>query len=89
MSDIRLEGVSKRYGAVAAADEVDLAVAQGEFVTILGPSGSGKTTVLSLIAGLNRPTAGASSSAAATSPMRRRSSAISAWSSSPMRCSRT
>src|SRR5215217_1668550 len=58
MSDIRLEGVSKRYGAVAAADEVDLSVAQGEFVTILGPSGSGKTTLLSLIAGLNRPTAG-------------------------------
>ena len=46
MSDIRLEGVSKRYGAVAAADEVDLAVAQGEFVTILGPSGSGKTCLL-------------------------------------------
>jgi putative spermidine/putrescine transport system ATP-binding protein len=58
MSDIRLEGVTKRYGAVAAADGVDLAVAQGEFVTILGPSGSGKTTLLSLIAGLNRPTAG-------------------------------
>ncbi len=58
MSDIRLEGVSKRYGPVAAADNVDLAVAQGEFVTILGPSGSGKTTLLSLIAGLNRPTAG-------------------------------
>ena len=58
MSDIRLEGVSRHYGAVAAADEVDLAVAQGEFVTILGPSGSGKTTLLSLIAGLNRPTAG-------------------------------
>jgi putative spermidine/putrescine transport system ATP-binding protein len=58
MSDIRLEGVTKRYGPVAAADNVDLAVAQGEFVTILGPSGSGKTTLLSLIAGLNRPTAG-------------------------------
>jgi putative spermidine/putrescine transport system ATP-binding protein len=58
MSDIRLEGVTKRYGSVAAADDVDLAVAQGEFVTILGPSGSGKTTLLSLIAGLNRPTAG-------------------------------
>jgi putative spermidine/putrescine transport system ATP-binding protein len=58
MSDIRLEGVTKRYGVVAAADNVDLAVAQGEFVTILGPSGSGKTTLLSLIAGLNRPTAG-------------------------------
>jgi putative spermidine/putrescine transport system ATP-binding protein len=58
MSDIRLEGVSKRYGTVAAADNVDLSVAQGEFVTILGPSGSGKTTLLSLIAGLNRPTSG-------------------------------
>jgi putative spermidine/putrescine transport system ATP-binding protein len=50
--------VSKRYGTVAAADNVDLNVAQGEFVTILGPSGSGKTTLLSLIAGLNRPTSG-------------------------------
>ena len=58
MSDIRLEGVTKRYGLVAAADGVDLAVAQGEFVTILGPSGSGKTTLLSLIAGLTTPTAG-------------------------------
>ncbi|MFI5033015.1 MAG: ATP-binding cassette domain-containing protein, partial [Reyranellales bacterium] len=58
MSDIRLEGVTRRYGPVAAADNVDLAVAQGEFVTILGPSGSGKTTLLSLIAGLNRPTSG-------------------------------
>ncbi len=35
MSDIGLEGVTKRYGPVAAADNVDLAVAQGEFVTIL------------------------------------------------------
>ncbi len=58
MSDIRLEGVSKRYGTVAAADNVDLNVSQGEFVTILGPSGSGKTTLLSLIAGLNKPTSG-------------------------------
>jgi putative spermidine/putrescine transport system ATP-binding protein len=58
MSDIRLEGVTKRYGSVAAADGVDLGVAQGEFVTILGPSGSGKTTLLSLIAGLNKPTSG-------------------------------
>jgi putative spermidine/putrescine transport system ATP-binding protein len=58
MSDIRLEGVTRRYGPVAAADDVDLSVAQGEFVTILGPSGSGKTTLLSLIAGLNRPTSG-------------------------------
>jgi len=58
VSDIRLEGVSKRYGPVAAADDVDLAVAQGEFVTILGPSGSGKTTLLLLVAGLLPPSAG-------------------------------
>ena len=58
MTDIRLEGISKHYGAFKAADNVDLAVAQGEFVTILGPSGSGKTTLLSLIAGLNQPTLG-------------------------------
>ena len=58
MSDIRLEAVTKRYGTFTAADQVDLSVTQGEFVTILGPSGSGKTTLLSLIAGLNRPTSG-------------------------------
>ena len=58
MSEIRLEGVTKRYGTFAAADNVDLAVSQGELVTILGPSGSGKTTLLSLIAGLNKPTSG-------------------------------
>ncbi|MBS0224280.1 MAG: ABC transporter ATP-binding protein [Proteobacteria bacterium] len=58
MSEIRLEGVTKRYGSFAAADNVDLSVTQGELVTILGPSGSGKTTLLSLIAGLNQPTAG-------------------------------
>ncbi len=58
MSEIRLEGVTKRYGTFAAADNVDLAVTQGELVTILGPSGSGKTTLLSLIAGLNKPTSG-------------------------------
>ena len=46
--------MTKRYGTFAAAEEVDLSVTQGEFVTILGPSGSGKTTLLSLIAGLNR-----------------------------------
>ncbi|WP_076867154.1 ABC transporter ATP-binding protein [Bradyrhizobium mercantei] len=58
MSDIRLEGISKRYGDFAAVDKIDLAVSQGEFVTIVGPSGSGKTSLLSLIAGLQQPTAG-------------------------------
>ena len=58
MSSIRLEGIAKHYGPVHAVDGVDLAVEQGEFVTILGPSGSGKTTMLMLIAGLTQPTAG-------------------------------
>ena len=58
MSSVRLEGITKHYGPVRAVDTVDLAVEQGEFVTILGPSGSGKTTMLMLIAGLTQPTAG-------------------------------
>ncbi|WP_420392963.1 ABC transporter ATP-binding protein [Acuticoccus sp.] len=58
MGSINFVDVSKHYGPVVAVDEVTLDVAQGEFVTILGPSGSGKTTVLSIIAGLNHPTAG-------------------------------
>ncbi len=53
-----LEIVSLRhqYGAVVAVDDVSLAVAAGEFLTILGESGSGKTTILRVIAGLERPT---------------------------------
>ena len=56
--DIRVVGVRKRYGEVAAVDGVDLAVARGEFFTMLGPSGSGKTTTLRLIAGFERLDAG-------------------------------
>jgi putative spermidine/putrescine transport system ATP-binding protein len=58
MSSIRLSKVSKHYGSLRAADDVDLSVGEGEFVTILGPSGSGKTTLLLLIAGLLTPSAG-------------------------------
>ena len=53
--DIRIVGVRKRYGEVAAVDGVDLDVARGEFFTMLGPSGSGKTTTLRMIAGFERP----------------------------------
>jgi NitT/TauT family transport system ATP-binding protein len=56
---IRVEGASKRFGSVEALRPVDLAVARGEVVTVLGPSGCGKTTLLRIVAGLERPTAGA------------------------------
>jgi putative spermidine/putrescine transport system ATP-binding protein len=56
--DIRIVGVRKRYGDVAAVDGVDLEVARGEFFTMLGPSGSGKTTTLRMIAGFERPDEG-------------------------------
>ena len=48
---LRLDGVTKRFGAVSALHEAWLRVADGEFVTLLGPSGCGKTTLLNLIAG--------------------------------------
>jgi putative spermidine/putrescine transport system ATP-binding protein len=56
--DIRLSGVSKRYGDVVAVESLDLEIAQGEFFTLLGPSGSGKTTTLRMIAGFEEPDAG-------------------------------
>jgi putative spermidine/putrescine transport system ATP-binding protein len=55
---VRLRGVTKRFGDVAAVDGVDLEVATGEFFSMLGPSGSGKTTMLRLIAGFELPTSG-------------------------------
>ena len=55
---VRLDRVSKRFGAFIAVDGVDLEVGRGEFFSLLGPSGSGKTTCLRMIAGFERPTSG-------------------------------
>ena len=55
---IRLEGLTKEFGDVVAVDRLDLDIADGEFFSMLGPSGSGKTTVLRMVAGFERPTAG-------------------------------
>ncbi len=56
--DIRLSGLTKRYGDIVAVDGIDLEIARGEFFTMLGPSGSGKTTTLRMIAGFEEPDEG-------------------------------
>ncbi len=53
-----MTGVSQSYGAVRALDDVSIEVGDHEFLTLLGPSGCGKTTLLRIIAGFIRPTAG-------------------------------
>src|SRR6266508_5262201 len=53
-----LAGVSKRFCAVTALDALDLAVYEGELLSLLGPSGCGKTTTLNVIAGFAVPDAG-------------------------------
>ncbi|MBI4787007.1 MAG: ABC transporter ATP-binding protein [Chloroflexi bacterium] len=55
---IRVEGLSKSYGAVAAVRGIDFSIGQGEFLSIVGRSGSGKSTLLYLLAGLEAPDAG-------------------------------
>jgi multiple sugar transport system ATP-binding protein len=59
VAEVALRRVTKRFGQVAAVDALDLAIADGEFVVLLGPTGAGKTTTLRLVAGLERPDAGA------------------------------
>ena len=55
---LRLDGLTKRFGATAAVDELSLVVEPGVLYTLLGPSGCGKTTTLRCVAGLERPDRG-------------------------------
>ncbi|MFA9516209.1 ABC transporter ATP-binding protein [Halopenitus sp. H-Gu1] len=55
---LALDGIHKRFGPESAVSGVDLAVRDGELLTLLGPSGCGKTTMLRLIAGLETPSEG-------------------------------
>lgn len=55
---VSVRGLTKRYGARAILDGVDLDVAPGEKVALIGASGSGKTTILRMLMGLDRPDSG-------------------------------
>jgi sn-glycerol 3-phosphate transport system ATP-binding protein len=58
LSEIVLEGVTKRFGGTTAVDGVSLRAEKGRFVVLLGPSGCGKSTLLRLIAGLEETSEG-------------------------------
>ncbi len=55
---LALEKISKRFGAVVVADEIDLALAEGEALGIIGPNGAGKTTLFGIASGTVQPDAG-------------------------------
>ena len=55
---VELDGVTKRFGKIAALDDVSLLVRRGELMTLLGPSGCGKTTLLNLVGGFLMPDSG-------------------------------
>jgi len=58
MADVRLAGVTKRFGGNIAVDDLSLVVENVSFVVLLGPKGAGKTTTLRLVAGLETPDRG-------------------------------
>src|SRR5262245_10226741 len=55
---LALEKVSKRFGAIVIAEQIDLALAEGEALGIIGPNGAGKTTLFGIMAGTVKADAG-------------------------------
>jgi len=55
---LKLTGVSKHFGGLAAVQDLDLEVRPKEIISVIGPNGAGKTTVFNLITGIYRPSAG-------------------------------
>jgi ABC-type nitrate/sulfonate/bicarbonate transport system ATPase subunit len=61
LNAVEITGVSQRYGERQVLQQIDLAVAPGEFVSLVGPSGCGKSTLLKVLAGLLAPSSGGAS----------------------------
>jgi branched-chain amino acid transport system ATP-binding protein len=55
---LELQNVSKRFGGLVAVDQLSFSVRENEMLGLIGPNGSGKTTVINLISGALRPSAG-------------------------------
>jgi len=55
---LQLRGIAKRFGKTEVLGNIDLSVAEGEFLCFLGPSGCGKSTLLRIVAGLEAQSAG-------------------------------
>ncbi|WP_297092563.1 ABC transporter ATP-binding protein [Thermococcus sp.] len=58
MVEVKLDGITKRFGNFEAVKDLTLTIKDGEFLVLLGPSGCGKTTTLRMISGLETPTEG-------------------------------
>ncbi|MCW4053284.1 MAG: ABC transporter ATP-binding protein [Candidatus Bathyarchaeota archaeon] len=58
MPEVRLVGLTKRYGEIIANDKVNFTIRDGEYVSVIGPSGCGKTTLIKNIAGIIQPDEG-------------------------------
>src|SRR5579875_2707355 len=55
---LTVQGLTRRFGGLAAVDGLDFHVDRGEIVSLIGPNGAGKTTVFNVISGVYPPTAG-------------------------------
>jgi branched-chain amino acid transport system ATP-binding protein len=55
---LSVEGLTRRFGGLTAVNAVNLAIAEGELVSVIGPNGAGKTTLFNLVTGLDLPDAG-------------------------------
>jgi ABC-type multidrug transport system ATPase subunit len=68
MGTIALRGLTKRFGATVAVDDLTASVRPGSVTAFLGPNGAGKTTTLRMVLGLIAPTAGTTSDRRETLP---------------------